>query len=297
MHKKLVVFLLLAFLLLMAGLSVRAVNRSEHASTREGTAAIAVIQINGPISGVSSWLESSSSGAGVIMEAIRKAGKRKDIKAVVVRIDSPGGSAGASQEIAMELDRLREKGKPVVTSMGDVCASGGYWIACSTDHIVANGASLTGSIGVIMQLSNLEGLYGKLGIRNQTIKSGEHKDMGSTSRELSAEEEKILQDLVDDSYQQFLEQVQKGRQEKIAADKLLEIADGRIFTGKQALELGLVDSLGNYYDAVRQAEKMAGIKGESKLEVINAFSWWDRLKLSMYNPNLFQQGGFVELKY
>jgi len=297
MHKKLVVFLLLAFLLLMAGLSVRAVNRSEHASTREGTAAIAVIQINGPISGVSSWLESSSSGAGVIMEAIRKAGKRKDIKAVVVRIDSPGGSAGASQEIAMELDRLREKGKPVVTSMGDVCASGGYWIACSTDHIVANGASLTGSIGVIMQLSNLEGLYGKLGIRNQTIKSGEHKDMGSTSRELSAEEEKILQDLVDDSYQQFLEQVQKGRQEKIAADKLLEIADGRIFTGKQALELGLVDSLGNYYDAVRQAEKMAGIKGESKLEVINAFSWWDRFKLGMFNPNLFQQGGFAELKY
>jgi len=297
MHKKLVVFLLLAFLLLMAGLSVRAVNRSEHASTREGTAAIAVIQINGPISGVSSWLESSSSGAGVIMEAIRKAGKRKDIKAVVVRIDSPGGSAGASQEIAMELDRLREKGKPVVTSMGDVCASGGYWIACSTDHIVANGASLTGSIGVIMQLSNLEGLYGKLGIRNQTIKSGEHKDMGSTSRELSAEEEKILQDLVDDSYQQFLEQVQKGRQEKIAADKLLEIADGRIFTGKQALELGLVDSLGNYYDAVRQAEKMAGIKGESKLEVINAFSWWERLKLDMFNPNLFQQGGFAELKY
>ena len=297
MHKKLVVFLLLAFLLLMAGLSIRAVNRTEHGSTREGTATIAVVQINGPISGVSSWLENSSSTAGDIMEAIRKAGKREDIKAVVVRIDSPGGSAGASQEIAMELERLREKGKPVVTSMGDVCASGGYWIACSTDHIVASGASLTGSIGVIMQLSNLEGLYGKLGIRNQTIKSGKHKDMGSTSRELSAEEEKILQDLVDDSYQQFLEQVQKGRQEKIAADKLLEIADGRIFTGKQALELGLVDSLGNYYDAVRQAEKMAGIKGESKMEVINAFSWWDRFKLGMFNPNFFQQGGFAELKY
>lgn len=297
MHKKLVVFLLLAFLLLMAGLSIRAVNRLDHGSTREGTATIAVVQINGPIGGVSSWMENSSSTAGDIMEAIRKAGKREDIKAVVVRIDSPGGSAGASQEIAMELERLREKGKPVVTSMGDVCASGGYWIACSTDHIVANGASMTGSIGVIMQLSNLEGLYGKLGIRNQTIKSGEHKDMGSTSRELSAEEEKILQALVDDSYQQFLEQVQKGRQEKIAADKLLEIADGRIFTGKQALELGLVDSLGNYYDAVQQAEKMAGIKGESKLEVINAFSWWDRFKLGMFNPNLFQQGGFAELKY
>ncbi|WP_276621449.1 signal peptide peptidase SppA [Syntrophomonas wolfei] len=297
MHKKLVVFLLLAFLLLMAGLSIRAVNRLDHDSTREGTATIAVVQINGPIGGVSSWMENSSSTAGDIMEAIRKAGKREDIKAVVVRIDSPGGSAGASQEIAMELERLREKGKPVVTSMGDVCASGGYWIACSTDHIVANGASMTGSIGVIMQLSNLEGLYGKLGIRNQTIKSGEHKDMGSTSRELSAEEEKILQALVDDSYQQFLEQVQKGRQEKIAADKLLEIADGRIFTGKQALELGLVDSLGNYYDAVQQAEKMAGIKGESKLEVINAFSWWDRFKLGMFNPNLFQQGGFAELKY
>lgn len=297
MHKKLVVFLLLAFLLLMAGLSIRAVNRTEHGSTREGTATIAVVQINGPITGVSGWLENSSSTADDIMEAIRKAGKREDIKAVVVRIDSPGGSAGASQEIAMELDRLREKGKPVVTSMGDVCASGGYWIACSTDHIVASGASLTGSIGVIMQLSNLEGLYGKLGIRNQTIKSGKHKDMGSTSRELSAEEEKILQELVDDSYQQFLEQVQKGRQEKIAADKLLEIADGRIFTGKQALELGLVDSLGNYYDAVRQAEKMAGIKGESKIEVINAFSWWDRFKLGMFNPNFLQQGGFAELKY
>lgn len=297
MYKKLAVFILLAFLLIMAGLSIRAVNRLEHTSLKEGSPTIAVVQINGPISGVPAWMDNSSSAAADIMEAIRKAGKREDVKALVVRIDSPGGSAGASQEIALELDHLRNKGKPVVTSMGDVCASGGYWIACSTDHIVASGASLTGSIGVIMQLSNLEGLYEKLGIRNQTIKSGKHKDIGSTMREVSAEEEKILQELVDDSYQQFLTQVQKGRQEKISAEKLLEIADGRIFTGKQALELGLVDSLGNYYDAVRQAEKMAGIKGESKIEVLNVLNWWDRLKLGVINPELFQQQGFTELRY
>ncbi len=297
MHKKLAVFLLLLFLLLMAGLSFRSINRSDQNMAKLGAGTIAIIQISGPIGGVSNWLEAGSASSGDIMEAIRKASKREDIKAVIVRIDSPGGSAGASQEIAIELDRLREKGKPVVTSMGDLCASGGYWIACSSDHIVANAASLTGSIGVIMQLNNLEGLYEKLGVRNKTIKSGEHKDMGSSMRELTLEEEKILQELVDDSYLQFLEQVQKGRQGKITEGELLEIADGRVFTGKQALELGLVDSLGNYYDAVQQAEKMAGIKGESRLEVINAINWWERIRMGVFTPLALQQRAFAELKY
>ncbi len=284
-QKKIVVGVFVIFLLVMGTLAVIKAQRPEGGTMSSGTATIGVIEVNGTIGGGSSWMADSGASSSEIMKAIRSARERKDIKAVVLRVDSPGGSSGASQEIGIELDRLRESGKPVVTSMGDVCASGGYWIACSTDRIVANGATLTGSIGVIMQLSNLEGLYDKLGIRNSNIKSGEHKDIGSTDREITPEEKQMLQAMIDDSYQQFLDQVKKGRKGKIKEEKLLEIADGRIFTGRQALQLGLVDKLGNYYDAVKLAEKMAGIKGESKIEVLNGADIWQRFMLNMGSRN------------
>lgn len=281
MHKKIVVGGFVIFLLIMGTLAVVKAQKPEGGASVKGAATIGVIEVNGTIGGGSSWLATSGASSSDIMKAIRNARERKDIKAVVLRVDSPGGSSGAAQEIGIELDRLRESGKPVVTSMGDVCASGGYWIACSTDRIVANGATLTGSIGVIMQLSNLEGLYDKLGIRNSNIKSGEHKDIGSTDREITPEERQMLQAMIDDSYQQFLDQVKKGRKGKIKEEKLLEIADGRIFTGRQALQLGLVDKLGNYYDAVKLAENMAGIKGESKIEILNGADFWQRFMLNM----------------
>lgn len=297
MQKNIVVGVFVAFLLVMGGLSMVKAQKLDKVVSGSSAATIGVIEVNGAIGGGSAWLAESASSSSDIMQAIRGARERKDIKAVVLRVDSPGGTSGASQEIAIELDRLRESGKPVVTSMGDVCASGGYWIACSTDRIVANGATITGSIGVIMQLSNLEGLYDKLGIRNSNIKSGEHKDMGSTDRELTAEEKQMLQAMVDDSYQQFLDQVMKGRKGKIEEEKLLEIADGRIFTGRQALQLGLVDSLGNYYDAVKQAEKLAGIKGGSKIEVLNGSGLWERFMLNLGSGSLLPERQFMEMNF
>ncbi|MDD2619216.1 MAG: signal peptide peptidase SppA [Syntrophomonadaceae bacterium] len=297
MQKKIVVGVFVVFLLVMGSLAVINAQKLEKAAGGSKAATIGVIEINGAIGGGTAWLAESGASSSDIMQAIRLAGERKDIKAVVLRVDSPGGTSGASQEIAIELDRLRNTGKPVITSMGDMCASGGYWIACSTDRIVANGATITGSIGVIMQLSNLEGLYDKLGIRNSNIKSGEHKDMGSTDRELTADEQIMLQEMVDDSYQQFLDQVRKGRKGKIKEEKLLEIADGRIFTGRQAKQLGLVDSLGNYYDAVKTAENMAGLKGDSNIEILNGANLWDRFMLNMGSRSLLPNQELAGLKF
>ncbi|MEN6350549.1 MAG: signal peptide peptidase SppA [Syntrophomonas sp.] len=298
MQKKVVVGLMILFLLVMAVLSLRGASKSDEGMSIPGTSTIGVIEINGPISGgTSEWLGNTTVSSTDIMQTIREARKRKDIKAVVLRVDSPGGTSGASQEIAMELDRLRESGKPVITSMGDTCASGGYWLACSTDRIIANGATITGSIGVIMEVNNLEGLYDKLGIRNSTIKSGEHKDIGSTSREMTAEEKQMLQGMVDDSYQQFLDQVRKGRKDKIKEEELLKIADGRIFTGRQALQLGLVDQLGNYYDAIDTAKKLSGIKGESNIEVLNSSNLWDRFLLNVNTKSILRPQNFVEMRY
>lgn len=222
MAKRTVVAVITLFLIIMAVLSVRAVflPTGSRAGQTAGSDALGVIRIEGAITGDSSasW-SGAMSNTEDIMAAIRKAAERRDIKGVVLRINSPGGTSGASQEIGIELDKLRASGKPVVISMGDACASGGYWIACSSDYIMANPATLTGSIGVIMELTNLEGLYGKLGIRQEAIKSGAHKDMGSTSREITEEERILLEGIVKDSYQQFIDQVMKGRQQKIDREK------------------------------------------------------------------------------
>ncbi|MBO8157948.1 signal peptide peptidase SppA [Thermosyntropha sp.] len=281
MKKKLVVAFMLVFLLVVGSIAV--VNEKGKTNFAGSDSVIGIINVEGTItgSGLSGIMDSGGANAIEIMENIKTARERQDIKAVVLRINSPGGTAAASQEIAEELDKLRKAGKPVVTSMGDMCASGGYWLACSTDYIMANGGTLTGSIGVIMQLANLEELYSKLGIKMETIKSGEHKDIGSPARPLTLEERQLLQSLIDDSYEQFLEQVKKGREGKISEEELLKIADGRIFSGRQALKLGLIDGLGNYYDAIRQAEKMAGIKkGEATVEVLNQPNFWQKLGLS-----------------
>jgi len=231
-----------------------------------------------------------------IMENIRQAAERKDIKAVVLRVNSPGGTTAASQEIAIELDRLRKSGKPIVTSMSDTCASGGYWIACSTNHLVANAGTLTGSIGVIMELTNLQGLYEKIGIGSITFKSGEFKDMGSSTRPVTEEERKLFDEMIADNCQQFFTQVLNGRQGKISEEKLREIADGRVLTGKQALELGLVDSLGNYYDAIRIAEEMAGLPEGTKVEVISSQSFFDRFMLQVKAPGIIKTQELMQLK-
>lgn len=298
MKKKLVVAFMVVFILAVGGLALK--NSSSAEKSFSSGEVIGVINIDGPITGSSTTgiMEASGVSALDIMEKIKTARERPDVKAVVLRINSPGGTAAASQEIAEELDKLRKEGKPVVTSMGDMCASGGYWLACSTDYIMANGGTLTGSIGVIMEIANLKELYDKLGIEMETIKSGEHKDIGSSSRPLTEEERRLLQALIDDSYEQFLDQVKKGRKGKIREEELLRIADGRIFSGRQALKLGLVDGLGNYYDAIRQAEKMAGIKeGTGKVEVLNQPDFWSRLGLSRVKAgNILFRDKWIEMR-
>lgn len=186
---------------------------------------------------------------------------RKDdaVKAVVLRVDSPGGVVGPSQEIYAEVKKLAEK-KKVVVSMGSVAASGGYYIAAPATRIYANPGTITGSIGVLMKLSNIEGLMGKVGLKAFTIKSGRYKDTGSPVRPMTPEDKAILQGVIDSIHGQFIRAVSTER--NIPLEEVRRLADGRIFTGEQALPLKLVDRLGNLQDAIAEAGRLAGIKGE-----------------------------------
>ncbi len=198
-----------------------------------------------------------------IVKQLKKYRKDKTIDAVVLRIESPGGAIGSSQEIYEEVKKTRESGKTVVASMGNVAASGGYYAALGADKIVANPGTITGSIGVIAEFFNFAELVDKLGIKAETIKSGKFKDSGNPYRELTGEERRYFQEMIDDSYQQFVGVVSKER--GIDEEKLLEIADGRVFTGKQAKELNLIDELGTYEDAISLAIKLAGISENAKI--------------------------------
>ena len=189
-------------------------------------------------------------------------GKDDSIEAVVLRVDSPGGGVGPSQEIYTEIERLTAL-KPVVVSMGSVAASGGYYVAAPADKIVANPGTITGSIGVIMGFTNYEELLEKIGLKSTVVKSGKHKDIGSPVRPMTDEDRAILQSLIDDVHRQFVSAIAKGRE--MDPDAVLDLADGRIFTGKQAMELGLVDQLGNFRDAVTLAASLADIEGEPRL--------------------------------
>jgi len=215
-----------------------------------GKPQIGVLQIKGVI------LESEE-----YLMAIKEMAKKDSIKAIVVRIDSPGGSVGASQEIFEELKKTR-KIKPVVVSMGSVAASGGFYIALGGEKIFASPGTITGSIGVVLELPNIEKLLKKIGVETETIKSGAYKDTGSIYRPLTPEERKYLVQKVKLIHDQFIRTISEER--KISLEKVKEIADGRIFTGEEALALGLIDKLGNFWDAVEEAKKMAKIT-EAKL--------------------------------
>jgi len=189
-------------------------------------------------------------------------GKDTRIKAVVVRIDSPGGGVTPAQEIYDAILALKKK-KKVVASMGALAASGGYLIACAADRIVANPGTLTGSISTIMHFADAEELLKKIGLRSSVVKSGRFKDVGSPTRPMTADEKAMLQSVVDDTYDQFLEVVEKGR--RISKEELRKLADGRLFTGRQAQKLGLVDELGDLSHAIRLAGTLAGVEGEPKV--------------------------------
>lgn len=177
------------------------------------------------------------------------------VKAVVLRVDSPGGGVAPSQEIYAELKRLAEK-KPLVVSMGAVAASGGYYLAVAGERLFANPGSITGSIGVIMSFPDYRDLMDKVGVKTEVVKSGQFKDIGSSSREFSAADRELLQGMIDDIHAQFVQAISEGR--NIPVDRLQPYVDGRIFTGQQALAIGLIDELGTFNDAVKYAAKISG---------------------------------------
>lgn len=216
-----------------------------------GAGNVGVVEIKGPI------VESDEA-----VEELQHFLEDDGIRAVVVRVDSPGGQVGPSQEIHAEIRRLAGK-KVVVVSMGSVAASGGYYLATSATKIVANPGTLTGSIGVITQVANVQELADKIGVEVSTVKSGPAKDAGNPFRPFTGEDRAIFQGLVEDLYGQFVEAVAEGR--RLPVEDVRALADGRVYSGQQALERGLVDQLGNFTDAVELAGNLAGIEGKPKL--------------------------------
>jgi protease IV len=209
---------------------------------------IAVVNVTGPIV--------DSKG---VIEEMKGYVKDVSVKAIVLRVDSPGGGVAASQEIYEQVKRAAEK-KKVIVSMGSVAASGGYYIAAPADVIIANPGTITGSIGVIMVVPNLKGLLDKVGIKTEVVKSGRLKDLASVFRGIGPEERQIIQGVMNDVHDQFIKAVAEGR--KMDVKNVRSIADGRIFSGSQALKLGLVDELGDMEAAIKKAATLAGIQGE-----------------------------------
>jgi protease IV len=198
-----------------------------------------------------------------IVDQIKAFREEDAVKAIVLRIDSPGGGVGASQEIYREIQRTVPE-KAVIASMGSVAASGGYYVAAACDGIVANPGTITGSIGVVMGYTNIEELLSKIGLIPVVIKSGEYKDLGSPVRPMTTEEQSLLQELTLTIHRQFVDAIAQGRQMQV--DQVEVIADGRIFTGEEAETLGLVDRLGNLQDAIQWAGELGGIK--DKIETV-----------------------------
>jgi protease-4 len=268
-HERALVFVFLAFLMgfvlplagclgasavLLAGLA--GLSRSGTPALPRATApAVAVIYVRGTIAS-----QESSSSAVVTPEEIGdlldQAAQDPNVRAVVLRVESPGGSVVASNEIYRALLAFD---KPIVVSMGDLAASGGYYISCAAQHIVANPDTLTGSIGVISEFPNVAGLLEKVGVEVIVIASGPSKDLGSPYREMTAEERALWAGIIQEVYDGFVQVVAEGRD--LPVEQVRELADGRVYTGRQALEVGLVDELGTLDDAVARAAELGGIAG------------------------------------
>ncbi|HVE14398.1 MAG TPA: signal peptide peptidase SppA [Elusimicrobiota bacterium] len=261
---------------------------------------VAIVSISGPIY--------ASDGGGFVARGAQAWGRRlekladkSEVKAIVLDINSPGGSVGSIQELYSIIGRVRrEHKKPVVAHLGDVAASGGYYLASACDKIISLPGTLLGSIGVIFNTGNIEGLLAKIGVRSGNIKSGKMKDIGSMTRPMTGDEKVLLQALIDNAYGQFLEAVSQGRGIPVA--KLRPMADGRIFTGTQGLALGLVDQIGDLQDAIAYAGKLGGIKGKPKvlregeslssmLELLDSRASWIK------SPEASILGGFGGFSY
>jgi len=255
------------FIIVVIAVSIIQSNRGKVSVEEEVTIGkgnnISLIELEGTIAGSSSLM-----GDGIIspqeVDSLLNEAKKDSSAALIISINSPGGSVEPTQEIYNSIERFKEKsGKKVYVWMKEVAASGGYYLSCGADKIVAMPTTLTGSIGVIMNLVNSEELLKKIGVSLYTIKSGKYKDMGSISRPLTNEERAIFQNIIDESYNQFLKVVSEGR--NIPLDQLKNLAQGQVFTGIKAKEVGLIDEVGDLEDTIALVKKDLNIKGEPKI--------------------------------
>src|SRR5215210_2231005 len=245
----------------IAGGPTAPVIYDEEYVSGDGPEKVAVVPVEGTIASADDSLGGTQPTATPegLADALRQAGQDTSVVAVVLEINSPGGGVTASDEMHQSiLDFKENTGKPVVVSMGDTAASGGYYISTAADRIVANETTLTGSLGVIFQLNNFAEAADKYGIKQVVIKSGEYKDMGNAFREMRPDEREIFQSIVDESYSEFVDVISEGR--RIPEDRVREIADGRVYSGSQAKDLGLVDSFGDLDEASATAGRLAGAK-------------------------------------
>ena len=231
-----------------------------------------------------------------IVSQVKKFRQDKRIRGIILRIDSPGGAVGPSQEIYNEVLKTRENGKTIYASMGALAASGGYYIASAANKIFANPGTLTGSIGVIMAFSNAKGLMEKIGLQPEIIKAGEYKDIGSPARAMTQKERNLLQSVVTDVHQQFIEAVANGRDISIA--EVTKIADGRILTGRQAYSLNLVDQMGGLQVSIDQLAHEVGIIGSPKIiKETPRVGFLDWVLKSTLNQSLAKRSSIPSLQY
>ncbi len=259
--------LLVGFLIILIGVSLAAIMGKFDGNLYPTGDKIAVIYVEGTIVSGSIYNGLGYATPDGINENIRKAVEDKSVKAILLRVDSPGGSSTAGEEIYKEVTRAHDEGMPIVVSMGNVAASAAYHISVPADVIVANPSTMTGSIGVIWTFENMSAHYDQEGIEFHVAKSGEFKDMGGSWRGLSDEEKEYADSVIMEVYDTFITNVAEGR--NMSVGEVKDIADGRIYTGKKAKELGLVDELGNFYDAIEITTELAGIEGKPTVVYMN----------------------------
>lgn len=260
------IFIALFLLTLSCGVGVLIGASATGEGGFDNRKAVAIVRAEGPITGGEpvGLLASEGAYSDVIVKQLRRAAKSDSVKAIVLRVDSPGGGITPSDEIRNQIIKIRKgTNKPVIVSMGSTAASGGYYISTPANHILANETTITGSIGVITILPNFQGLMEKVGIRAEVLTSGHNKDLGSAFAPLSDDDRQILQTVIDDAYGRFVQVVAEGR--GIEAESVRKFADGRIFTAKQAKDLKLIDGFGDLPEAIELAADLGGINGEPRI--------------------------------
>jgi protease-4 len=260
----LLALLAIGFTLFIASFISSTSEKTETVTVGSGDR-IAVIELRGEIT-----------SSEEVIRQLKKYRGNSGVRAIVLHIDSPGGGVVASQEMYEEVRKTRDGGKPVIVAMGSLTASGGYYVSCGATRLVANRGTLTGSIGVISEFLQVKDALEKLGISLKTIKAGKLKDAGSPTKAMTDDDRAYFQALMDDVHRQFMDVV--ARERKMTPEKVRGLADGRVFTGEQAVELGLVDTLGTFEDALRIAAGIAGINGEpSIVRERRRQGWWDMM--------------------